>query len=397
MKKCTLIILVLAIASLPLTLSNPEEKQKKPKPKKAPRKDNRPTLENSNKIGLGYNPLYGSPVCYTGECQMEGFGQPVFKLKYNQEPRGSCTKKVIPEHVSLDCLFSAQSAADTVSIDSLQRLKEITTHGIEAGIESKLKIFSFSYKYSKETRHMIDTLVQEQSDIFYTFVKISSMKLSMFEPMMELSKQFRHTIENMPCCNHSDDTNQDYIFDHLFSNFGYTYVKTLLLGGIAMQSITVLKSDVSKMAEQGISTKHEAKLGFMRIFKGNLQVTSSDETNRTNTFKSMIKSERATTLGGDSSLTEIKDWTKTVQSNPVLVHFGVRSILNLLTPHYFPKDKQIQEKSKLAKVALIKYLENPIFCYGDCSGHGNCVPSGYFQFGLCQCHSGWKGKKCISV
>jgi hypothetical protein len=30
-------------------------------------------LENSNKIGFGYNLLSGSPVCYTGECQMAGF------------------------------------------------------------------------------------------------------------------------------------------------------------------------------------------------------------------------------------------------------------------------------------------------------------------------------------
>ncbi len=58
-------------------------------------------LENSNKIGIGYNPMYGSPVCYSGNCQMKGFRRSIFKLNYIQTPTGSCTQKLIPENVEL--------------------------------------------------------------------------------------------------------------------------------------------------------------------------------------------------------------------------------------------------------------------------------------------------------
>lgn len=36
-------------------------------------------LENSNKIGMGYNPVYGNLVCYTGSCQMEEFRRSILK------------------------------------------------------------------------------------------------------------------------------------------------------------------------------------------------------------------------------------------------------------------------------------------------------------------------------
>jgi hypothetical protein len=58
-------------------------------------------LVNSNKLGLGYNPVTGDPVCYTGACQMAGFGRSLFKFKYTNAPMGSCTTKLIPEHVEV--------------------------------------------------------------------------------------------------------------------------------------------------------------------------------------------------------------------------------------------------------------------------------------------------------
>ena len=58
-------------------------------------------LGNSNKLGLGYNPVVGDPVCYTGDCQMAGFGRSLFEFKYTNAPIGSCTTKLIPEHVEV--------------------------------------------------------------------------------------------------------------------------------------------------------------------------------------------------------------------------------------------------------------------------------------------------------
>ncbi|CAF1177634.1 unnamed protein product, partial [Rotaria sordida] len=65
-------------------------------------------LSNSNKIGYGYNPIRGDPVCYTGDCHMSGFGRSIFQLDYTNPPQGSCTTKLIPKNVELDCIPSTE-------------------------------------------------------------------------------------------------------------------------------------------------------------------------------------------------------------------------------------------------------------------------------------------------
>ncbi|CAF4246030.1 unnamed protein product, partial [Adineta steineri] len=50
-----------------------------------------PALENSNKIGFGFDLLSGAPICYTGECRTAGFTRSIFKLNYTSPVLGSCT------------------------------------------------------------------------------------------------------------------------------------------------------------------------------------------------------------------------------------------------------------------------------------------------------------------
>jgi hypothetical protein len=114
---------------------------------------------NSNKIGLGFNPVYGSPVCYTGVCQMEGFGHPVFKLEYQSSSPGACTDKLIPNFVSLDCLPSVVTSASTEIISTLKELSESISNKIDVSIGASYNAFSFSYTNSKETSYMVDTIV----------------------------------------------------------------------------------------------------------------------------------------------------------------------------------------------------------------------------------------------
>ena len=117
-------------------------------------------LENSNKIGLGYNLLAGSPVCYTGSCQMQEFMHPVFKLNYTSAAPGSCTSKLVPEHVHLDCLPSTSISIRSETIATIEQLKKSITDRIETSVGISYMKFSFSYTFSKETRHMIDNMVK---------------------------------------------------------------------------------------------------------------------------------------------------------------------------------------------------------------------------------------------
>ena len=350
------------------------------------------TLPNSNKIGRGYNLLTGNPVCYTGTCQMEGFARPIFELNYNRKAQGTCTKTLIPESVDLDCLPSVEIQAGTEIISTLEQLQKSTMSGIQVSAGAKYQMASFSYSHSTQTSYMIDQLVKSNTEVIYTTAKVSVIRLSMFEPMMNLTSQFRYVIENLPCCNYTEDETRKYIFDFMFNYFGYAFVTDLMLGGIAQQNMYINKSEVKTIEQKGFSTSNEAKVEFYASL--GMKTQSSVNETRHNEFMRYVKKTYATTLGGDISIQTFADWSKTVKTDPIIIKFGVKLMFDLLTVKRFPNDPNIRIKKELIESALEKYIKNPIYCYSNCSHNGQCKPSGYFQFGECQCNDGWTGLDC---
>ena len=117
-------------------------------------------LSNSNKIGLGYNLLTGSPVCYTGTCQMTGFMSPIFNLNYTSAIPGSCTSKRVPNHVYLDCIPSTSIDTHSETIATIEQLKKSITNRIEVSVGASYMGAAFSYSFSQESRYMIDNIVK---------------------------------------------------------------------------------------------------------------------------------------------------------------------------------------------------------------------------------------------
>ncbi|CAF1130715.1 unnamed protein product [Rotaria sordida] len=348
---------------------------------------------NSNKIGLGFNPLYGSPFCYTVACQMEGFGHPVFKLQYESSSAGACTNKLIPKFVSFDCLSSVVTSANTEIINTLDQLHESISNKIEVSVGASYGAFSFSYTNSKEIRYMVDNIVKNEMSLFYTSSHVSAVKLSMFEPFMELSDMFRFVIENLPCCD-DDWQTEKYVRDYIFNYFGYTFVSTLLLGGIAQENIFMKRDSYQHLESQSISTRNAAKIAFY-VSMG-VSVENSQANSQLQEFMKQVQNSDATQLGGDPSVSDMNKWAKTVPSNSVITKFSIREIFDLLTKYRFPNDSQIQNKSTLIEKLLKKYIQQPLYCYNNCTStlHGTCESSDYFQFGICKCKNSWTGINC---
>ncbi|CAF4519900.1 unnamed protein product, partial [Rotaria sp. Silwood2] len=105
-----------------------------------------------------------------------------------------------------------------------------------------------------------------------------------------------------------------------------------------------------------------------------------------------------TIFGGNISIKSFDDWYKSVSDNPVLVKYGISTIFDLLTSGHFSGDSYIFQKAALIKLAVNRYLSNPVYCYNQCTDtiHGTCIDSGYFQFGICQCKSTWTGIDCAT-
>lgn len=282
-------------------------------------------LENSNTIGLGYNPLYGSPVCYTGVCQAGGFRHSVFKLNYTQPAIGSCTSKLIPDFVELQCLPSADLRASTEIISTLQQLSESTSKGISFGVDAKYKMFSAGYSHSSETRFMTDQIVKEDRTLTFTRGEVTFGKLSIFEPLLKLADTFQYVIQEMPCCDDSNLDTDEYIREFFIDYFGLTFVTELILGGIAQETMSIGNREIRKMQSEGKDVSHSASIGFFLTF--NIKTTSSSNTAEQDNFMKSVKTRHSTKLGGDPSAQEIGDWIKSVPENPVIMKHAVKGNL----------------------------------------------------------------------
>lgn len=281
-------------------------------------------LENSNTIGLGYNPLYGNPVCYTGNCQYDGFRRSIFKLTFVEAAMGSCTSKLIPNNVELHCIPSSDIATTSEMIGTLKQLLESTSNGISFGADGKYQAFSAGYSFSKETRYMVDNIVKQERTSIFTAAKVTFGKLSMFEPLLELSAAFRYVIEHMPCCQY-DDTLENYVKEFIIDRFGFTFINELMLGGIAQQTLFIANKDVKKMQQNGQDISNSATIGFFVNF--NMKVTTSYDKKKQDEFSQSINTSRSTKLGGDPSIQNIDEWIKSVPSNPVIMRISVKGIL----------------------------------------------------------------------
>lgn len=356
-------------------------------------------MQNSGKIGAGFDTVAGSPVCYTGFCQMEGFRRPIFKLNMTKHPEGTCTNKLIPHNVDLDCLPSMQMTASTESLSSLEQLRESTKRGIEVAAGIGVLGNSLSYLHSSETRSMVDTIIQTNSTVYFTQATISLARLSAFAPMLDLSDQFRYVIDNMPCCNESDEI-IEYIQELVIDYFGLTYVKDLLLGGIAQQKTVISEENRKSLRENGFSNSNGAELKAAAfVFSASVKMAVSEQYDQSklSTFNKFSQQSSITTLGGASNIQSLEEWSKTVPSNPTIIKFGIAPILDLLTRRRFPQDPNILLKRDLIRKSQDRYLVSPLFCYKSCSQHGSCIPSGYFGFGQCRCHAGWSGVDCSTI
>ncbi|CAF1031723.1 unnamed protein product [Adineta steineri] len=359
-------------------------------------------LINSNKIALGYNPSRGNPICYSGDCVMKGFGAPVFKLQYTKRPIGSCLEKLLPEHIEVTCIPASEVNAKTEKISTFYEYKESYSKSESSGVN--LGIVNFGS--SDETSWMLDNIYKYNYTMYYTYVRMSFVKLMLFAPRLDLTEEFQAVIAAMPCCHIGCETTESYIQKSIFDQFGYTYLNEILLGGVAQQLITINSSDIEKIYEEGHNSASQAGVSFGISFG----MTESESHNKGNHTKFMkyVQNVYASTAGGqpfDNSIQNetvktmpLNEWFTTVPNNPVITQMRMTKLSELLTKERFPNDTQIEDKARLIELVWAKYDGNQALakCVNDCTSpcHGRCVSTGYFQFGLCVCQAGFTGHDC---
>ena len=104
--------------------------------------------------------------------------------------------------------------------------------GLGSGLKTiaALSSFGMSFGESSQTRSIVNDLYKENSSVFFTTAKVTTAKLSLYEPRTNLSSEFREVIESMPCCNYFSDIQRKYVYDYVLNYFGTTFLTSILLG-----------------------------------------------------------------------------------------------------------------------------------------------------------------------
>lgn len=276
---------------------------------------------NSNLIAFGYNPIQGTPVCYSGSCDFVASRNPIFQLSYTENPVGKCTSKLIPKHVKLLCLPSFYLESQTESIHTLKQVWESTSKGISFGPDIKYMPFTAAYKYSRETRFMIDRTIKQAVTSVITRATIIYAKLSMLESLMELSNTFRYVIQEMPCCEYNDAI-RSYVKEFIIEYFGLTYINELTLGGLAQKAVFIANERVRELQQSGVDVTRSAHIDFLSQF--NVQLTSLYNRTQQNKFEKSYNESSSIKLGGDQSITKIDEWIESISKTPAIMNIAVR-------------------------------------------------------------------------
>lgn len=224
---------------------------------------------------------------------------------------------------------------------------------------------------------------------------------------MELSDDFRYVIEEMPCCEEDDSDIEDYVKEHILDRFGVAYVSELYLGGIAQQTMFIRREEKERLERNGVQIQREAAVAFDKSMSSNVSnqigvnsgVGSSESNANYNQFINVVVSSYANMLGGDLNLGNFVEWTKSIRNNPAVIRSKLKETFRLISKRNFPMDSLIANKSGLIEYIFQKYYINgTIYCYGNCGNGANgiCKPTGLFNFGICQCNSGWTGADCMT-
>ena len=188
--------------------------------------------------------------------------------------------------------------------------------------------FGLSFGGSSQTRSMLTNMVNYESTTFFSSAKMTIAELSWYLPKANLSAEFRHAIEQLPCCEMTPMREQ-YIYDLILSTFGTTFLPTIVLGeylttgtemyivllrfiaeflrvdsnfcvslgGMAQNTIIIKNTRLRNVTERGYDASQFSNMAFGNLFNFGSQSESAADREALANFQHTITSSRSTTQG----------------------------------------------------------------------------------------------------
>ncbi|UJR18134.1 hypothetical protein I4U23_005034 [Adineta vaga] len=202
---------------------------------------------------------------------------------------------------------------------------------------------SANYGQSRQSTFVMNNIYSNESIIYHTYARMSTVKLSLFAPKLELSDNFRYVIENLSVTGTYTLVVEKYIQDYIFNYFGFTYITELLLdeklefsSGIAQMLTVIEKSSITPMEGEGFSASQMIALSFSGALYQNKQ--------------------------------NLNDWFARIENNSVVIKYTTQSIFDLITSERFPNDTNIDTKAQYIMQAFEQYINktSTVYCENKC-------------------------------
>ncbi|XP_065924958.1 uncharacterized protein [Magallana gigas] len=331
---------------------------------------------NLGYIGRGYDLFKGNPLSDDGVVD-QGFRLPIMDLPYTYKFTADGNYR-IPDNVDVisessakfgSSLHTVQSESDYKSMLSVDA--SVNGHGSGWGVSAS---FSASASYQKNTREIQKGETTTLSVVSRAVVYRA--RMSETSKSSKVNDYFEKAVTLLPMDDCESGPLQE-MYISLIREFGTHYTTEVVMGAKAVQQLTFLKSDLSKLESEGISAKVAAEAsfsGFGASGGGGFSVGAKSKEEAINQVKNTNKEQYEYYIGGNppsgkfsSGNTEsLREWARSADEKPVPIQYKMSSIESLLKPGYFKHlTYGLFERRRCLRSALYAYCKqtsSPALC-----------------------------------
>ena len=234
------------------------------------------TLPRLEKIGHGYDLLYGNPFTNGGD---PGFKSPIFLLSFNSSLTTPDNKYLIPDGTTAqhnEYYFFDKQAKEVTGVNSYQKtLKNFVDLGASIGLlENLFQLGSFTYSSNFE-KFETTTLRKSKISYFHS-ARVEKYKLTMPTIVtLPLNIDFVAAVRNVLT------GRNDFTWVDFFNRYGTHFVWKTTLGGRMTFSESISQEEYQYLKSMGI----DIKSGVAAQIPSGLNISTGYNWNSTNTRK----------------------------------------------------------------------------------------------------------------
>ncbi|XP_004363372.1 hypothetical protein CAOG_03644 [Capsaspora owczarzaki ATCC 30864] len=313
-------------------------------------------LQNIAYLGRGYDVVRGNPQS-TGTEVDPGIRASIMVLEHAERRMTADGKFYVPDNVDVIMEPVNRFESSSKLVRSEQSYKTTLESDLKIRASASYGPFAKgSFSASESYQQVRDSMLKRESMFLDSRAETVSYRARLEDTLpLKLTAEFRHAVQP---------------YDDLLETFGTHYMHEVTMGGRGMQRFSIDMSEAATLDETvtGSTVATEISGGF-GAFSASIGFDMSMKLSQQARSMSMSSTSKSTEwfIGGepglgqfsaDDLLTSLKDWARTVGSNPVPIRMQVAPIIELLDALLFPEDPHIADKQTLLASYLASYCES---------------------------------------